>query len=320
MVRPSQGISLRVSLTARCQLRCTYCAPGGCLAADETAPLSSDEIVRFVRALGGHFPIAKVHLTGGEPLLRPDVVNLVQRLGDLDLPDLALTTNGQRLGELAGPLQRVGLRRLNVSLDSIREDTYSTITQGGEVKPVMEGIVQARAHGLAVKTNTVVLRGINDAEVVHIAWWSLRHGCEARFLELMPIGPAAGRFPEQYVASSEVRRRLGEAFDLRPLSGRVGLTARRFVARDGHGLSGIVGFISACSAPFCRGCRRLRLSASGQLVGCLARGLGPDVGLLLRRGDASADHELVDAAWTALGLKRVRGSFTTRNLMIQTGG
>lgn len=314
------GLSLRVSVTGRCQLRCTYCTPDWRPTREEQTQLSCSQIVRFVRVLGEHFGLTKVHLTGGEPLLRPDVVNLVEQLNGLNVPDVALTTNGQRLAELAGPLHRAGLRRVNVSLDSVDEGAYSTITRGGSVKLAKKGIIRARSCGLAVKTNTVVLRGINDTEVVHIARWGLRHDCEARFLELMPIGPAAGTFHERYVASCEVRQRLGEAFDLQPLPMDVGQTARRFVAGDGQGCRGLIAFISADSEPFCRGCRRLRLTASGRLIGCLALGLGPQVGPILRPENDAGDHLLVEAAGAALGLKRTAGPFTTRDLMVQTGG
>ena len=323
MVSTPAPISLRISLTDRCQLRCLYCTPACGAEAHADAHMSTDEIVSFVRVAANAFGLSKVHLTGGEPLLRADILPLVARLAQLPVGDLALTTNGQRLAELAQPLRQAGLGRANVSLDSLQDRTFRAITRGGDVKLTLAGIAQARAAGLPVKINTVVMRGINGAQVVDIARWGLQNGCCVRFLELMPIGPASGLFEKLYVPSAEVQDTLGKAFDLRPLPAAPGGTTRTFQARDilgQNGAGGTIGFISSGSHPFCQGCRRLRLTASGRLIGCLGLGLGPSIKPLLHAMDGPRQGLLTDAIHAALNQKQAGGHFTTGKLMVETGG
>lgn len=320
MVSAAQSVVLRVSLTSRCPLRCFYCRPECGTEAEEQAQLSAAEIARFVDVVGRTFSLAKVHLTGGEPLLRSDIVDLVASLSRRTACDLAVTTNGQMLTQLAAPLARAGLGRVNVSLDSMDRQVYADITRGGDVDLVLDGVDHARRCGLQVKLNTVVLRGVNDDEVTDIARWGLQQGCTVRFLELMPIGPAADMFHQLHVPSADVQTRLRREFDLAPLPAAAGGTARRFLASGRGGTRGLIGFISGYSHPFCRACRRLRLTASGQLVGCLARGMGPDVRALLASDGPSERRQLIAAIRATLELKRADRRFTTGRMMIQTGG
>jgi cyclic pyranopterin phosphate synthase len=312
-------LSLRLSVTSRCQLRCRYCAPADGLAGPPAA-LASDEIIDFVRALGRHYPLRKVHLTGGEPLTRPDILALVAALARKGAADLALTTNGHRLATMAADLRRAGLGRVNISLDSLDPDTYRRLTRGARLAPVIAGIEAACRAGFApIKLNMVVLRGINDHEVAEVVRWGLERGCQVRLLELMPIGVARPHFDEWFLSTAEVRERLAGHFDLQPVAGAAGESSRNFMAR-GEKAGGIVGFISPCSDSFCSGCRRLRLTAEGRLLGCLAQPDGVDVRTALRAAGPERDALLSAAVEKALALKRNGRRFAAQGPMIAVGG
>jgi len=313
-------LSLRISVTNRCQLRCRYCAPPQGAACLPGAALTSEEIVEFVRTLRRHYPLRKVHLTGGEPLARPDVVDLVGRLAREGADDLALTTNGQRLAAMAGDLRRAGLGRINISLDSLDPETYRRLTRGGDLAPVIAGIEAARQAGFdPIKLNMVVLRGVNDHEVTAVARWGLERGCQVRLLELMPIGVARPHFDEWFLSTAEVRERLAAHFDLQPVAGAAGGSSRNFMAR-GEKAGSIVGFISPCSDSFCSGCRRLRLTAEGRLLGCLAQPDSVDIRAALHAAGPERDALLSAAVETALALKRAGRRFAAQGPMIAVGG
>jgi cyclic pyranopterin phosphate synthase len=315
-------ISLRVSITDRCQLHCLYCAPSCDLEEPSSSEiLSFEEIVRFVRVVKRCFGVSKVHITGGEPLLRPGVSDLVEMVAGEKITDVALTTNGQLLGAMSLNLKRAGLHRVNISLDSLNATTFRYLTRGGELQHTLTGIEAAVDCGLApVKLNVTVLRDVNSHELVEIARFGLERGCEVRFLELMPIGPAAERFGDLFVTSGEVLSKLGGAFDLMPAAGSSSNSTRDYLARDGQGRKGIIGVISPQTAPFCHDCRRLRLTATGQLIGCLARGEGPNIRAFLRDGDSCDTERLAMAIHNTLRLKRNAGRFSTRELMARVGG
>lgn len=258
---------LRVSVTDRCNLRCSYCMP-----AEGVAPLahgevlSYEEILRVARvalAVG----IEKIRITGGEPLVRKGIVGFVERVAALPgLADLSLTTNGVLLADMAADLRRAGLRRVNVSLDSLRPEVFARITRTAALPRVLQGIEAARAAGLApLKVNVVVIRGENDEELHDFAEFARRTGCEVRFIEFMPARPEAWE-GERVVPSAEILETLGRSYDLRPVPG--GGTAgpsRTFELPGG----GHVGVISPLSDHFCGRCNRLRLTAEGRLRSCL---------------------------------------------------
>jgi cyclic pyranopterin phosphate synthase len=234
---------------------------------------------------------------------------------------LALTTNGARLGELAGDLKRAGLRRVNVSLDSLRPETFRQLTRGGELSGVLRGIRAALDCGLhPVRLNMVVLRGVNDGEVAEVARFALELNCEIRFLELMPIGAAAERFSEWFVSSAEVKSRLSQSFDLALLANEADSSSVNFAARTGDGRSGTIGFISSVSNSFCAACRRLRLTPTGLLLGCLARPEGLDLRPILRGPPEERDPALAQAVQQALGLKGRQRCFAEQRLMVGVGG
>jgi cyclic pyranopterin phosphate synthase len=320
--QPLRPISLRLSVTDRCQLHCFYCSPPG-----DGEELSSremldfEEMLRFIRMVKGRFGLSKSHITGGEPLLRPGVADLVAMVAREKVPDLALTTNGQLLGGAALDLKRAGLHRVNISLDSLNAETFRQLTRGGELHHTLTGIEASLHCGLSpVKLNTTVLRNVNCRELVDIARFGLERGCQVRFLELMPIGPAAERFEDFFVPSAEVRAKLAEVFDLRPAPARSDSSSRNYTATGSQGRRGLIGFISSQTVPFCHDCRRLRLTAAGRLIGCLARGEGPNIRSFLRNGDSCDAEALVESIQNAIRLKRDAGHFSTSELMARIGG
>ena len=333
MITPASRppVSLRISVTDRCQLRCRYCVPpGGVAKLPREDILSYEEIVRFVRVLRTYAEISKIHITGGDPLVRPGMVDLFRMLKDEGAVDLALTTNGQRLAEWARELHDEGLRRVNVSLDSLNPRAFREITRGGELQRTIDGIETVIELGFSpVKLNMVVMRNVNDSEIIDIARFGLERCCQVRFLELMPVGPAASSFEELSVSTSEVRGRLADGFDLQCLTEQNGGSSRSVLARAQDGLEGTLGFISPYTDSFCGGCRRLRLTATGRLVGCLALGKGPSIRDLLRENDPSNESRLMHAISETLRLKKKPNApgtrkqpnaFSGRDSMVAIGG
>jgi len=325
--------SLRISVTDRCQLRCRYCMPfDGVTRNSHEEILTFEETARFAGLVRERFGLTKVRLTGGEPLVRAVIEKLVAMLAAERIPEIALTTNGQLLSERAGVLKRAGLRRVNVRLDSLDPATFRGLTRGGELGKTLAGIEAALAAGLTpVRLNVTVLRGVNDGELVELARFGLRAGCEVRFIELMPIGEATELFPERFVSSADARERIAGTLTLRPAPYRRGESSRNYVARDasgGEGREGVVGFISPCTAPFCSGCRRLRLTPTGRLLGCLARSEGVELMPLLRgtagaAGAASSAEStalLEEAVRHALDLKQQEHAFAGQRPMVEVGG
>jgi GTP 3',8-cyclase len=319
---PPGAISLRVSVTDRCRFQCLYCTP------EEGVPrfapeekLADEEILRFVRLLHSRVGLSKVHLTGGEPLARPGIAELIAALAGLGVADLALTTNGQQLADLAGKLLRCGLGRVNVSLNSLRPATFRTLTGGGELGRTLAGIEAARrALPAPLKLNTTVIRGLNDGEVVDLSLFAIERGAQARFIELMPLGPAAARHREWFVSSSEVLARLGRQLDLEPLPRRAGSSAREYRASAPGGRPGTVALISPCSQPFCGDCNRLRLTADGGLLGCLALSSRTEIRTLLRVSPPIGDEPLLRAVREAMARKRCGGDFASMRCMAKVGG
>jgi cyclic pyranopterin phosphate synthase len=315
------GLALRISVTDRCPLRCLYCRPGATPRACKVSDLiEADDIVRFVRVATSHFGVAKVRLTGGEPLARADIVAIVAALSQLGVSDLALTTNGQTLASRASALRAAGLRRVNVSLDSLVPETFSRLARGGALAHTLDGIAAASDAGLnPLRMNTVVLRGINDHEVESIIDFALARGHEARFIELMPSGIAAADYQRWFVPSDELQRRLEKRFRLAPEPYPRASSSRRFRVTGG-GRTGVIGFISPNSHPFCAGCRRVRLTADGRLLGCL--GLPDHIRILglLRSTEPGSDERIAAAMGVSLGCKRDSKSFSVPTPMSQVGG
>jgi len=321
-VAPQPPITLRVSVTDRCDLRCLYCLPpqGASPLYDPSEILAFEEIVQIVRAVTRVAPSVALRITGGEPLLRPDINRLVSMLCALEVSDIALTTSGQLLAALAPRLKESGLRRVNVSLDTLQPERYARLTRGGSLQRTLAGIESALEHDLRpVKLNAIALRGINEDEFGDLARFAIARGCQMRFIELMPIGPAVSRHREWFVPADEVRARLQREFEfVGPLPGPTA-PARTFAVRcSTTGLPGVVGFISPMSDPFCSGCRRLRLTSRGELLSCLMHGDRLDLRPILRNGRAQT--ELESAVRAALARKSVCRTALRRFPMAAIGG
>lgn len=287
---------LRVSLTDRCNLRCTYCLPEEGLAWLPRADhLTDDEVVRLVRVAHDRLGIRTVRLTGGEPLLRRGLPGLVERL-TAAAPDveLSMTTNGVGLARVAGALHAAGLRRVNVSLDTLRPERYAEITRRDRLSDVLEGLAAAREAGLApVKVNAVPVRGVNDDELVDLTEFAVAHGYRMRFIESMPLDAQGAWDRARMVTASEILDRLGERFALTPVQRHDSAPAEEWRI---SGTDAVVGVIASVTRSFCAGCDRVRLTADGQLRNCLFASRETDLRTLLREG--APDHE-IEAAWRA---------------------
>ncbi|WP_449241210.1 GTP 3',8-cyclase MoaA [Desulfoscipio gibsoniae] len=276
---------LRISVTDRCNLRCVYCMPArGVQNIPHREILTIEEIAAVVKA-GVLAGIRKVRLTGGEPLVRRGILDLIKQLSNIpEIDDIALTTNGILLGDMAIDLKAAGLKRVNVSLDTLKPARFHRITRGGRLNLVRSGIDTALKNGLEpVKINTVAIRGFNDDEVVDLAKLTLDRPLHVRFIELMPIGTSDAWSRGKFISSQEVRElitgALGNLIDEEKIPGSGPARYSRL-----PGAEGTVGFISALSNHFCATCNRLRLTATGQLRPCLFSRQEIDLKQALRAG------------------------------------
>ena len=283
---------LRISVTDRCNFRCTYCMPLDDYDwLDKSEVLTFEEITRLAR-LFIQLGVEKIRLTGGEPLARRDLEQLVNSRSDLDgLRDLCLTTNGSTLAEKAQALKAAGLRRLNVSLDSLKPDRFRRITKRGDLQKVLDGLFVAKEHGFSpIKLNAVIERGVNDDEIIDLVTFSLEHGFAIRFIEFMDVGNANHWQSDTIVPKQEILDIINTRFPLREV-GRKGGSAPSvdYQCVDG---SGDIGVIASVTEPFCASCTRARLTADGRLVTCLFANTGHNLKVLLRGG--ASDDRLLD--------------------------
>jgi cyclic pyranopterin phosphate synthase len=269
---------LRLSVTARCNLRCRYCrGAGGGEHAPPGAAASDQELLDLVDLIDQEFPIYKLRITGGEPLARPGLPELVRQIrARLPGAALAMTTNATRLRRQAEAIRRAGVELLNVSLDTLDAQAYRELTRGGDLAAALDGLHAACAAGFPrVRLNTVLLRSVNFGQLPRLVRLAARFGCEPRFIELMPYGEGAALYAAEFLSGDEALESLRAAFDYlgpRPSSA----TARRHrLLVDGRPQT--VGFITTVSRPFCDGCDRARLDSRGQLHACLRSGAGADL-------------------------------------------
>ena len=281
---------LRISVTDRCNFRCQYCMPAeGMQWLDRSDVLSFEEIERIARVLVDRFGIRSIRLTGGEPTVRAHLPVLVAKLAELGV-DLALTTNGATLALVAHDLRAAGLRRINISLDTLRPDRFRQLTRRDELQRVLDGIDAAVAAGFEpVKVNNVLMRGINDDEVVDFLRLGRERGVEIRFIEFMPLDAQGEWSADRVVTAAEILERAAEHFEFDPVQ-RGHEPAERFAYRDGAGAFGV---IASVTRPFCESCDRIRLTAEGQLRNCLFALGHLDLRELLRGG--ASDDEVAEA-------------------------
>ena len=256
-------------MTDRCNFRCPYCMPARDVIFQPREDILTYEEFETLVRLGVALGVRDVRITGGEPLLRRDVDRLVRRLARIEgLEDLSLTTNGFYLKSLAGPLKAAGLRRINVSLDTLRRDRFRALTGVDGLPGLLEGLDAAEAAGLTpIKVNAVLMRGVNDDEILDFVEWSRQRGFGFRFIELMPIGGGPVRGAQHLVPGREVKAKVEERYPLRPRSDvDASAPARTYLFSDGRGE---IGFINPVTEPFCADCDRLRITADGKIRNCL---------------------------------------------------
>ena len=291
---------LRVSVTDRCDLRCVYCMAEDMTFLPKAEILTLEELERLCRAFIRQ-GVRKIRITGGEPLVRRDVMTLFRGLGrriGSGLDELTVTTNGSQLAKYAGDLRAAGVRRVNVSLDTLSPETFAGITRWGKIEKTLDGIFAAKAAGLAVKINTVALKAVNETEFDALVAWCGEHGFDLCLIETMPLGDISGDRTEQYLPLSLVRSRLRKSWRLEETEYRTGGPARYFtVAETGRR----IGFITPMTHNFCESCNRVRLTCTGTLYMCLGQDDAADLRRVLRSG--AGDDELDAAILEAIGRK-----------------
>ncbi|WP_449870969.1 GTP 3',8-cyclase MoaA [Oerskovia enterophila] len=291
---------LRISLTDRCSLRCTYCMP-----AEGMPWLPSEELLTVaemtrVAAVAVRHGVEEIRLTGGEPLLRPDIVEIVAGLAALPgAPEISMTTNGLRLAALAEPLRAAGLGRLNMSLDTLRPERYARLTRRDRLGRALDGLAAAdRAGFTGTKLNAVLVRGVNDDETVDLLRFALDRGYELRFIEQMPLDAGRTWTREGMVTADEVLASLTGEFDLVPVPTRGAAPAERWRV---DGTDAVVGIVASVTRPFCGACDRIRLTADGQLRNCLFARDETDLRTILRTG--GDDERIAQALGLAVRAK-----------------
>ena len=315
---------LRISLTESCNLQCFYCRPNQ----DKTftscqSYLTPDEMLLITRVFS-ELGVSHVRLSGGEPLLKKDICLLVKEISRLSgINDVSLTTNGILLKKFAPSLKNAGLHRLNISLDSITPSKFKEITGGGDLKKVLQGIDASLKYGLTpIKLNMVVMRGINDDEIIPMIKFCLKKRLILRLLEFMPIGNSSSDVKERHMPAKEIREKVAQHFPLEKSTLRgPGPASYEYVKGDGL----MIGFIHAVSQHFCKTCNRVRLLSSGKLHLCLGHEDQVDLAAVIRTPGVSIEDlkETIQAAvWSKPSVHRFNksGSTANRRSMVDIGG
>ncbi len=301
---------LRLSVTDRCDLRCAYCMPERQTFLPRSDVLSLEELHQLALGFIAR-GVTKIRLTGGEPLVRRDMIELVRalgrKLGD-GLEELTLTTNGTRLAEFADDLAAAGVKRINVSLDTLDRAKFAKLARRDSLPQVLEGLAAARAAGLQVKLNTVALKGINEDELPELIGWAHGQGFDLTLIEVMPLGEVETDRFDHYLPLDAVRSALETQFTLTPSAHHSGGPARYFdIAETAGGTGGRLGLITPLTNNFCEGCNRVRVSATGQLYACLGGTEQVDLRAALRSDDPPT--ALTVALGHAMRIKPERHAF-----------
>lgn len=305
---------LRVSVTDRCDLRCAYCMNDEMVFLPRDDILSLEEIERLC-AVFVKLGVRKLRITGGEPLVRRNVIRLFERLGTRlgqGLDELSLTTNGTRLAEYAQALAGAGVRRVNISLDTLNEDRFKKLTRHGDLSTVLNGIAAAKRAGLRVKLNCVLMKGVNDQEIPKLMEWSHGQGFDLVLIETMPMGPARA---DIFVPLEAVLDRLALRYSLQETQDRTNGPASYMKVLE---TGGRLGLIAPLSRHFCDSCNRVRLTASGKLHLCLGKEDGVDLKRMLREG--GSDHDLEAGVLHALAVKPRGHDFVPGGTLSQGAG
>lgn len=291
---------LRISVTDRCNLRCAYCMPQSGLTYKEPREILTFEEINFVVEQVVSLGVNKVRITGGEPLVRKDIVRFIGSLSGVSrIDDLSLTTNGVLLAKYAKELKEAGLKRINVSLDTLDDDKFRSITRGGALCEVLEGIDEARRLGFIIKLNVVAMQGINTDEISDFVRFGMDKDIIVRFIEFMPKGEKEFWNPEKYIPIEQIKRIINLWGSLVPVEGVIGNGPACYFRIKGSAC--IIGFIPALSCKFCAQCNRIRLTADGFLLSCLAYNYGVNLKDALRNN--SNPEEIVRLIKEAIRLK-----------------
>ncbi len=316
---------LRLSITDRCDLRCTYCMPERMTFLPRKEVLSLEELYALARGFMDR-GIRKIRLTGGEPLVRRDAVDLVRALGRHvgdELDELTMTTNGTQLAQHAAALADAGVQRINVSLDTLDHETFKTLSRRDALPQVLGGLAAAKAAGLRIKINTVALKGINEQEIPALIDWAHGEGHDITLIETMPLGVVDEDRTDRFLPLSQVREALEARWTLQPSDHRTGGPSRYFRVSE---TGGLLGLITPLTENFCAGCNRIRVTTTGQLYPCLGGGERVDLRAALRSD--KPEENLEAALDEAMAIKPERHHFrigegeapTVDRHMSMTGG
>ncbi|HYF07475.1 MAG TPA: GTP 3',8-cyclase MoaA [Acetobacteraceae bacterium] len=296
---------LRVSVTDRCDLRCVYCMAEDMTFLPKAQVLTLEELDRLCGAFIG-LGVEKIRLTGGEPLVRKNVISLFRslgaRIGAGGLRELTVTTNGTQLTKMAGDLFDAGVRRINVSLDTLDPATFAAVTRWGKIEQTLDGIFAAKAAGLAIKINAVALKGVNEHEFDRMIAWCGEHGFDLCLIETMPLGDITGDRTDQYLPLSLVRSRLKQGWTLEETDYSTGGPARYCTVKE---TGRRIGFITPMTHNFCESCNRVRLTCTGTLYMCLGQEDAAEFRGLLR--DPSVDEAGLQEAIVAAIARKPKG-------------
>ena len=316
---------LRLSITDRCDFRCVYCMTEKMSFAPRQQLLTTEEISHIAQAFV-ELGVQKIRLTGGEPLIRRDIGQLLQNLGQLSgLQELTLTTNGSQLSQYARQIRQAGVKRINVSLDSLQADRFRTLTRTGDLNTVIRGIGHAHHLGLKIKLNSVILKNRNRGEVIPLVDFAIKYHCDIRFIEEMPLGVISEhQRKEEFISSEELRHIIEQRYELSPAHNNDAHSGpARYWKIKGHNSK--IGFISPHSDNFCPQCNRIRVTATGQLLLCLGNEDAVNLKAIVRRHPKNTEH-LKSSIVDAIKIKPEKHQFTLDNkpqilrFMSSTGG
>ena len=309
---------LRISVTDRCNYRCTYCMPFDEYTWIEKAEILSFEEITRLAGLFVQLGVEKIRLTGGEPLVRRDLEKLVGKLSSLSgLKDLCLTTNGSLLAEKIEDLKNAGLKRLNISIDTLNPDKFRQMTKRGDLSKVLQGLFAVKKQGLSpIKINAVIERGVNDDDIINLVEFSRENGFAIRFIEYMDVGNSNNWTSEKLVSKKEILEIIQSQFPLREVGREQGSAPSvDYEFADGRG---DLGVIASVTEPFCSTCTRARLTADGKLVTCLFSQTGHDLKSLLRNG--STDEEILEVIAAIWNKRRDRYSDERLEALLSSNG
>ena len=308
---------LRLSVTRKCNLKCMYCRPSGDVGeCDPCGELTAEEMERIVASLAG-LGVRKVRITGGEPLTRTDVCEIISKISGIpQIGDISMTTNGIHLEDMAGDLKKAGLKRINISLDSLQSNRFQSITGGGRLQDTLRGIEEAINAGLQpVKINTVLIRGTNEDEVEEFIHLAKEYPIEVRFIELMPVGSFGEQNRDKIVYNSDI---IAAHPQLQAVRESAGNGPAEIFAIPGY--KGRIGFISPMSRKFCEHCNRIRLTCDGRIIPCLGNNGGFDITGILRDFPEKLDETIEDIIFNKPEGHRFNQVFQSERGMNEIGG